>query len=584
MSQHNFVKVQTALMRLLGLFFPMHHWFKLVTPSNLQQDFWAGITGVAMVLPQGIAFALIAGLPPEFGLYSAIVVQIIAGLFGSSLHLVTGPTVALSIVIPGIISPYAVIGTPQYISLTLTLMFIVGIIQLLFGIFRFGSLVNFISHTVIIGFTAGAGLLIIIGQLKTYLGISLSAGLSAIETFPAILEQVDNFHYPSIFIATLTLVSAVLFRKFKPSWPGMLIGMFIGTAANFAIGGADMGIKMLGALPATMPQMTIPNTNFPLVADLLPSAFALALLGLIEAVSISRSIAIKSYQRIDGNQEFFGQGLANTIGSCFSCYVGSGSFNRSAINYDAGAKTPLALVFTSLLIMLLLVFLPTATRYLPMPAMAGTILLAGYNLFDFAHIRIISKTSRNELTIIVVTFLSTLLLDLEFAIYVGVILSLVFYLQKTSRPIVSLVDFSELYEEEPTEKIQPLTVLRIDGSLFFGSIDHVQNRIAELSYKQRWQHLIILAEGINQLDIAAIEFLLAERKKLLKRGGDLYIIGMKEHVRNKLRRSPYWQQLDGQNRLFESTYVAFRRICKDLQIENYRQFMKHLFKDYNRLY
>lgn len=584
MSQHTLVKIQMVFMRLLGLFFPMRHWLKLVTPSNVQQDFWAGITGVAMVLPQGIAFALIAGLPPEFGLYSAIVVQIIAGLFGSSLHLVTGPTVALSIVIPGIIAPYAVIGTPQYISLTLTLMFIVGVIQLLFGIFRFGSLVNFISHTVIIGFTAGAGLLIVIGQLKTYLGISLPPGLSPIDTFPAIWAQFDNFHYPSIFIATLTLVSAVLFRKFKPKWPGMLLGMLIGTVANLIMGGAKMGVEMLGALPASMPQMTFPMVNFPLVADLLPSAFALALLGLIEAVSISRSIAVKSYQRIDGNQEFFGQGLANAVGSCFSCYVGSGSFNRSAINYDAGAKTPLALVFTSLLILMILVFLPTATRYLPMPAMAGTILLAGYNLFDFAHIRIISKTSRNELTIIVVTFLSTLLLDLEFAIYVGVILSLVFYLQKISRPVVSLVDFSEVYRENPSEKIEPLTVLRIDGSLFFGSIDHVQNRIAELSHKQRWQNLVILAEGINQLDIAAIEFLVAERNKLLKRGGDLYIIGMKEHVRSKLRRSPYWHKLDGQNRLFESTYVAFRRVCKDLNIENYRQFMKHLFKDYNRLY
>lgn len=577
------IVIQTYLSRVLGLFFPMRHWLGLINAKNLQKDFWAGLTGVAMVLPQGIAFALIAGLPPEFGLYSAIVVQVIAGLFGSSWHMVTGPTVALSIVIPGIIAPYAVIGSPQYIGLTLTLMFLVGVIQLLFGLFRFGSLVNFISHTVIIGFTAGAGLLIILAQLKTFTGIRLPSGLSPLETLLALQAHWQEFHYLSIFIASVTLVSALLLRKFKPRWPGMLLGLLIGALVNYLLAGAEKGVDMLGVLPASMPQMTLPYLSFPLITNLLPSAFALALLGLIEAVSIARSIAIRSHQRIDGNQEFFGQGLANAVGSCFSCYVGSGSFNRSAINYDAGAKTPIALMITSGLILLILIFIPQITRHLPMPAVAGALMLAGYNLFDLKQIKIIAKTSRNELTIILVTFLSTLLLNLEFAIYVGVILSLVFYLQKISRPVVSLVDFSQVYEKDETIDDFPLTALRIDGSLFFGSIDHVQNRMIELSSNKEWRNVVILSEGVNQLDIAGIEFLLTERNKLRKRGGDLYIIGMKSHVRNKLRASPYWAMLAGSDNLFESTYIAFRKICKRLGIENYRQYMKHLFKDYNRL-
>ncbi|UJF24848.1 SulP family inorganic anion transporter [Suttonella sp. R2A3] len=581
--------VLTYLWRIISLLFPMRFWINRVNPSNLQADFWAGLTGAVMVLPQGIAFALIAGLPPEFGLYSAIVVQLLAGFFGSSWHMVTGPTVALSIVIPSIVAPYAVIGSPQYIGMTLTLMFIVGIIQLGFGIFRLGGLVNFISHTVIIGFTAGAGTLIISSQLPTILGITLPRGLSFFEKWTIIFEKSAVFHTPSMIIAAVTVITAIWVRRYRRKWPHMLLGLMAGMLAGLILKAPENGVEMLGALPASMPQMVFPDINFYLFSELLPSAFALALLGLIEAVSIARSISVRSHQRIDGNQEFFGQGLANMVGSCFSCYVGSGSFSRSALNYDSGAKTPLSLLATSLIVILVLLFIPKVTHYLPLPAMAGAIILAGYNLFDFKHIGLIAKTSRNELTIITVTFLSTLLLDLEFAIYAGVILSLILYLQKTSHPKVTLVDFSSVYELEGEEKQTdvhrnpPVTVIRLDGSLFFGAVDHVQTRLAELSTNQRWLNVVILAEGVNIIDIAGIEALLNERNKLQKRGGDLYIIGLKTHVRNKLRKSPYWQRLGGKKHLHESTYIAFREICKDLEIDNYRQYMKHLFKDYNKL-
>lgn len=578
----------TYLARTASALFPMRTWFKQINPSNVQADFWAGLTGAVMVLPQGIAFALIAGLPPEFGLYSAIVVQLIAGFFGSSWHMVTGPTVALSIVIPSILGSYAVIGSPQYIGLALTLMFIVGIIQLAFSIFRLGGLVNFISHTVIIGFTAGAGTLIIASQLPTLLGITIPRGLSIFEKIPIIAEKISFFHYPSIIIAVVTMAVAIVVRKIKRTYPHMILGIFAGVLTCLLIDGKASGVAMLGPLPAAMPQMVFPTLNFHIVSELLPSAFALALLGLIEAVSIARSIAVRSHQRIDGNQEFFGQGLANTIGSCFSCYVGSGSFSRSAINYDSGAKTPIALLVTSAIVVMVLVFIPEITRFLPLPAMAGAIMLAGYNLFDFKHIMLIAKTSRNELAIILVTFLSTLLLNLEFAIYAGVILSLILYLQKTSHPLVTQVDFSSLHARENKDAHQkptapPMTVLRINGSLFFGAVDHVQNRLLELSEGQRWLHIVILAEGVNIIDIAGIEFLVNERNKLRKRGGDLYVIGLKSHVRRKLRKSPYWRGLGGKYHIYESTYIAFREICKSLGIDNYRQYMKILFKDFNKL-
>lgn len=576
--------LQRYLQRLLQMLFRIHYWLRFITPQNMKYDFWAGLTGAVVVLPQGIAFSLIAGLPPEFGLYSAIVVQIIAGFFGSSLHMVTGPTVALSIVIPGILQSYAVIGSPQYIGLSLTLMMIVGIIQLCFGLFRLGSLVNFISHTVIIGFTAGAGLLIMVSQLPTFLGISIPSGLSFLQKWPVIYEHLSEVNGACVAIALATLISAIIVRRLNRRLPHMLIGMLVGSFLCAILNGYADDVDRLGALPSSLPQMALPEMNFSMISSLFPSAFALALLGLIEAVSIARSIAIRSHQRIDSNQEFFGQGLANIVGSCMSCYTGSGSFNRSAINFDAGARTPIALLFTSAFIILVLVFVPSITKWLPMPAMAGAIMLSGYNLIDFKHIKVIAQSSKNEFSIILVTFLSTLLLNLEFAIYAGVILSLILYLQKTSHPMLTLVDFSQVRPVfSSSDKKVNLNVLRLDGSLFFGAVDHVQNRLTELNEDNRWQHLVILAEGVNIVDVSGAEMLVTERRKLQKQGGDLYIIGMKPHVRRKLRTTPYWRQLGGQYHIYESTYVAFRSICKMLNIQNYREFMKHLFRDYNKL-
>lgn len=576
--------ISDYFLRLGSMLFPMRHWLPQVTPTTIKNDFWAGLTGAVMVLPQGIAFALIAGLPPEFGLYSAIVVQLLAGLFGSSRHMVTGPTVALSIVIPGIIAPYAVAGSPQYIGLSLTVMMMVGIIQLAFGLFRLGSLVNFISHTVIIGFTAGAGFLIIMSQLPAFFGHDSERGLNLFERLQTIADMAVHPHIPSLVIALVTLAIAIAVRRIRPRAPHMLIGMIGGTLFGILIHAGDRGVAMLGALPSALPQFTVPELSFQMTSELLPSTFALALLGLIEAVSIARSIAIRSHQRIDGNQEFFGQGLSNIIGSCCSCYVGSGSFNRSAINYDSGARTPVSLIFTSAIVAVILLFFPGITRELPMPAMAATILLAGYNLFDFKHIRLIARTSRNELSIILVTFVSTLLINLEFAIYAGVILSLVLYLQKTSHPMVTEVDFSTLIKLDKDDAAPvPIHVVRIDGSLFFGAIDHVQNRLAAIGRGRTWQHLVILAEGVNIIDVAGIEMLLSQKRRLQRTDGDLYLIGVKPHLRRKLAKSPYWQQLDGDNTLFDSTYVAFRTICRSLNIQNYRAYMKHLFRDYQKL-
>lgn len=576
--------VMICLRQLFNVLFPMRHWIKMVTPQTMRYDFIAGMTNAVIVLPQGIAYAVIAGLPPVFGLYSAIVVQIVSGFWGSSRHMVTGPAVALSIVVPSIVANFAPLGSDYYIQLALLLTLMVGIIQLFFGLFQLGGLINFISHTVILGFTAGAGVLIITSQLPTFLGIHIASGLSFIKKIPAIYAELPNMHWASVVIALITILSAIILRKINRKIPYLFSGMVIGTIATFILGGANHGIPMLGSLPSSFPHIGLPLLDYGAATAMFPSAVALALLGLIEAASISKSIAMKSHQAIDGNQEFVGQGLGNIAGSLCSGYVGSGSFNRSAMNYDSGARTPFSLLFCALIVLAVLVFIPWVTKYLPLPVMAGAILLSGYNLFAFKHIALIVKTSRNEIAIFLVTFLSTLLLNLEFAIYAGVILALILYLTKTSHPMVTSVDFSKVQPKfDAGYEHTKLNVIRLDGSLYFGAIDHVQMRFKQLDRTQHWQYLVILAEGVNIIDVAGLEMLLGEKQKLRERGGDLYLIGLKPHLQRKLNKSPYWKALEGDDHLYVSTYIAFRNICLAIHIENYRQFMKHLFRDYNHL-
>ena len=297
--------------------FPFLSWFKFITKDTLKADFIAGFTGAVIVLPQGVAFATIAGLPPEYGLYTAMVTPIIAALFGSSRHLISGPTTAISIVVFAAISNHAEPGTPEFISLVLTLTFLAGVYQLAFGLARLGSLVNFVSHTVVIGFTAGAAILIATSQMKNILGVHIAKGESFFHTWLDLWHEVGNTNIHVLVIASFTLISALVVKRYLPKIPNLLIGLIVGSFVALYFSGNDSNIQLVGEIPAHLPPFSLPDFSFASIRMLAPEAFAVALLGLIEAVSISRAIATKSNQRIDANQEFIGQGLSNITGSFF---------------------------------------------------------------------------------------------------------------------------------------------------------------------------------------------------------------------------------------------------------------------------
>ncbi|MBE9563232.1 MAG: SulP family inorganic anion transporter, partial [Proteobacteria bacterium] len=512
--------------------FPFVVWFKLITKDSIKADLIAGLTGAVIVLPQGVAFATIAGLPPEYGLYTAMVTPIIAALFGSSFHLVSGPTTAISIVVFSAVSNHAAPGSPEFISIALTLTFLAGVYQLAFGLARLGSLVNFVSHTVVIGFTAGAAILIATSQMKHITGIFVPKGESFLHTWLDLFSGISELNIYLLIIALVTLMTAIIFKKILPKLPNLLIGMVVGSIVAIYLQNFTTGIKLVGEIPAQLPPLTIPDFSFATIKMLAPEAFVIALLGLIEAVSISRAIATKSNQRINSNQEFIGQGMSNMFGSFMSSYAGSGSFTRSGLNYESGAKTPFSAIFAAIFLMIIVLLIAPLTAYLPIAAMGGIILLVAYNLIDFHHISQVLKFSKSESAILLTTFFATLFFELEFAIYLGVLLSLILFLAKTSTPSIptlALDNSTDIksrklinIQKKPLEQCPQLKIIRIDMSIYFGSIAHIQKHIAHISDNEKIHHILIVASGINFIDLAGAAALVSENNRLKKLNGGLY--------------------------------------------------------------
>lgn len=525
---------------------PFLVWSRGITKNTLLDDLLAGLTGAIVVLPQGVAYALIAGLPPEYGLYTAIITPVIAGLFGSSLHLISGPTAAISIVVLSVVSSVVPPDSASFISTVLTLTLLAGVIQLLFGFAKLGSLVNFISHTVVIGFTAGAAILIATSQLKYVIGAVIPSGSSFISTWESLFSQLNDFNTYSVLITLATIIVTLITKWINRRLPAMLIGMIAGSLICWITSGEDNGVALVGDLSGSLPQLSIPNLSFDTISAILPGAFAVAILGLVEAVSIARAIAINSGQRIEGNQEFIGQGLSNIVGSFFSCYAGSGSFTRTGINYESGAKTPLSAVFAALILVLIIVFFPFITGLLPLPAMAGAILLIAWGLIDKVHIEQILKSNRQEASIFLVTFLSTLIVELEFAIYLGVITSLILYLRRTSAPTVMHVAPLSVDGETELRSVERfnlptaphLKILRIDGSVFFGSVTHIQKQIQVFTDQHSdLEVLVINGSGINFIDLAGAEMLHQEIKRLNSKAIEVRFCLLKNTVLDEINKN-----------------------------------------------
>ena len=554
--------------------FPFMSWLPQVGRGDLRADTLAAVTGAVVVLPQAVAFATIAGMPPEYGLYAGMVPAMVAAFFGSSRHLVSGPTSAASVVLFSALSLIAVPGTPDYVTLALTLTFMVGVFELALGLARMGALVNFISHSVVVGFTAGAALLIAAKQLGNFFGVGMDSGGHFHEILLQFGRHVVDINPAATAVAVSTLLIGIAVKRWIPRVPYMIVAMVGGSLVAFGIdrlfGHAASHIATVGVLPATLPPLSAPMLTLENIKQLAPTALAVTLFALTEAVSIGRSLAARGGYRIDGNQEFIGQGLSNIAGSFFSGYVATGSFNRSGVNFEAGARTPLAAVLAGAFLMGIVPLVAPLAAYLPKAAMAGLLFLVAWGLIDFKEIRHILHASGRETAVLSVTFFFALLLELELAIFAGVLLSLVLYLERTSKPRIFVLNPDPrlpgraLSSEPDVPSCPQLRIIRVDGSLFFGSVSHVENTFDRLRTESpQKKHLAIVADGINFVDLQGGEALATEARRRKADGGDLYLMKVKEGMWDALERCGCVDATGARN-IFQSKAAGIHAIYQKL--------------------
>ncbi|WP_417210410.1 SulP family inorganic anion transporter [Antarctobacter sp.] len=528
---------------VFGRLSPVRPWFRGQTPASLKADALAGLTNATIVLPQGVAFAIIAGLPPEYGLFTAIIVTIVAALWGSSRVMVSGPTTAISAVLFASLSGLAIPGSETYIALALALTFLVGVLQLGAGLAGLGGLIAFISHSVIVGFTAAAAVLIAVSQLGPALGLAAGSG-GALDRLSEIALGIDALNTDAVIISAVTLASLIAATRINRRLPGYIIALVAGSLTAIAIGAGASDVAMFSPLDAVLPSFGLPELDMNTMGDLLPAAFAVAFVGLLEAISIGKSFAIRRGEAYDSNQEMVGQGLSNLTGAFFQCYAGSGSFTRSGLNAESGAASPMSAIFAAGFLTVLLILLAPFVRFVPVPAMSAIILYVAWKLINVAEIRHILATSRSETFILGATFLTGILSELDFAIFVGVVSSLAVFLNKSAHPVVAVGAPTEVNgrrvfvnaEAFDLPQCPQIRFVRIEGPLFFASVEHVEREFRRMEERDGFKTCILNLKGVGKIDLAGADFILSEARRARKRGNDLHLIAANPSVVNVLKR------------------------------------------------
>ncbi len=560
---HEANPVLSAIRPIPAFFLRPRYIFQTYRRSFFQPDLVAGLTVAVVLLPQAIVFALLAGLPPQMGLYAAIVVAIVGGVWGASYHLHSGPTNTASILTLAALAPLAAPGSPEFIAGAGLLAVMVGVFRLAMGLARLGMLVTFVSDSVIIGFTAGAGVLIGIGEMDSLLRLEFSAPPGLINTIKNIFLHLLDTHLLSFGLGLGTLILILVLRQFNPKWPGQLIALAVG-AALVAIFRLDQyGVKIIGELPRSLPPLAqLPLFDFELIGQLSIGALAIAAIGLVEATSIARSIASQSGQYLDSNQEFVGQGLANIASGFLSGYPCSGSFNRSALNYEAGAQTPLASVFSGLFVLIAMFVLAPLVAYVPRAALASLLILAAYGMIDRKEMGRIWRGARGDALIMIVTLLATLFLPLQFAVLTGILMSLAYYILKTSTPHVQAVLPDEAFKHfiyQPNKSQCPqLGILKISGDLYFGAVSHVEEAIRQhLTKNPRQRFLLLRMHGVNQCDISGIHMLESIMRVCREQGGDLFLMRVQEPIYRRMEATGFCAQLGVDHFLQEDYAIEY---------------------------
>jgi SulP family sulfate permease len=536
----------------ISTYLPFIKWISTYKKANLQGDISAGVTVAVMLIPQSMAYAMLAGLPPVIGLYASVIPLLIYALFGSSRQLAVGPVAMVSILVATGVSQFATPGSPMYIQLAIILAAMVGIIQFTMGIARLGFLVNFFSHPVISGFTSAAALIIGFSQLKHLLGFHIDRS-HHIHTI--LLQTIDQWHATHVITIAIGLISILIIlimKKWKPVFPSALLVVTLATAIVSIFELKNKGVKVVGAIPDGLPVFALPTFEFAMLENLIPIALTIAFVGFMESISVAKALATRYRYPIDANQELVGLGLSNMFGSLFQAYPVTGGFSRSAVNAQAGAKTGLASIFTVVIISITLLFLTPLFNNLPVSVLAAIIMVAVFGLIDIKEVRHLWRVNRIDLSMLLITFFATLTMGIDAGIITGVLVSLVVFILRTVRPHYALLGripgthvFRNTKRFPQAQEIAGMAILRIDASFYFGNVNFIKEKIDELLYAEKRELKAVLLDmsSVNVMDSSAESALNEIWTELNELKIQLLIANIKGPVRDVMQRSGLYQRI-----------------------------------------
>ena len=544
---------------------PILTWLPQYKKDYLKGDISAGLTVGIMLIPQGMAYAYIAGLPPVYGLYAALVPQIIYAFLGTSRQLAVGPVAMDSLLVASGVSLMAASGTQEYITLAIMLAFMMGAMQMLFGIFRLGFLVNFLSRPVISGFTSAAAFIIGLNQLKHLMGVELPRSNQVHQLLYSALLKIQEVHWATFALGLGGIVVIKLVKKYRKAIPAALVVVVLSILVVYLFRLDLVGVQIVQQVPGGLPTPSLPSFNTEKMSALLPTALTLSLIAFMEAISVAKAVQAchKDYE-IDANQELIALGAANLIGSFFKSYPGTGGFSRTAVNDQGGAKTGVAALVSAVVVALTLIALTPLFYYLPKAVLASIIMVAVFGLIDFKFPVVLWKTKKDEFLMLATTFVITLTVGIRDGILAGVILSLLVMIYKTTKPHVAILGaFHNSKEYRNVERFEGLVVrediliLRYDASLYFANINHFRQTIRSqvAASKGKLKLIIVNAESIDTLDSSAMQMIRELYAELINQNIDLNFTGVKGPVRDYMAKNGLYDLL-GKDKFFLEVQTA----------------------------
>jgi SulP family sulfate permease len=546
--------------------FPFSSWIgELKKPDILRADLIAGITVALVLVPQSMAYAQLAGLPPYYGLYAAFLPGIVAALFGSSRQLATGPVAVVSLLTASALEPIAGTNPELYIAYAVMLAFMVGIFQIALGLLRLGVLVNFLSHPVVTGFTNAAAIIIGTSQLGKLFGVSVEKAEHTYETvFNTLVAAFNSTHMETMLMAIVALSIMIAMKRWTPRAPNVLAAVVVTTGVSWLIGFEQMGGAVVGKIPEGLPPLAIPTLDFQTMGQLLSVTVAIALIGFMEAISIAKAMAASTRQRLDANQELVGQGLGNIFSSLSQGYAVSGSFSRSAVNFGVGAKTGFSAVVTGVVVGITLLWLTPLLYHLPQATLAAVIIMAVINLVKIEPIKHAWMVQRHDAAVAIITFVLTIIWapHLDKGIMVGVLLSLALFLYRSMAPRIAVLsrDPDGSLRDAEVRKLETcrnISLIRFDGSLYFANTGYFEDKILErVALKPDLQFVIIDAEGINSIDSTGEEMLGMLIERLREAGVELIFARAKKQLWDTFDRTGLMEKL-GRDHMFALRTQAF---------------------------